>query len=156
MNDLDMKNPGSATILNSCSKGAWQWRPKKWIRALIIMAIVLVAGSIIIRFLPEKYKGESDLIYNFNVVVMLVFAGWTVIYERGWAIWKRIFWILGLWFAHGFMQLILPKIIITPIDLLINSASLASIILIFFTMRRSTIFVEPASPDAKESWLSIW
>lgn len=151
-----MKNPGSATILNSCSKGAWQWRPKRWIRALIIMAIVLVAGTIIIRFLPEKYKGESDLIYNFNVIVMLVFACWTAIYERDWAIWKRIFWILGLWFAHGFMQIILSIIIIAPINLLVNSASLASIILMLFSMRHSTIFVEPASPDSKESWLNIW
>ena len=153
---VDLKNLSSFAMPEVPSQRIWQWRPRRWKVALIIMAIVLVAGSAIIPFLPEEYNGNSDVIYNFNFVVLLLFAIWTVFSEREWPIWKRILWIFGLWLAHGFMQFIPFGIITGPVGNYLNNALIASIILAIFTMRRSTFFVEPASPDAKESWLGIW
>lgn len=150
----DLNNLYQSSLPKVSSQRIWQWRPKRWRVAVVIMAIILVVGSAIIRFLPEEYKGDSDVIYNFNIVALLLFAVWAAFSEREWPIWKRILWIIGLWLAHGFIQLIPFGIITGPMGVLVNNASIASIILAFFTMRRSNFFVEPA-PDANESWLGI-
>ena len=141
---------------SSSSEIAWQWRPKRWIVTLIIVTIILVVGTMTIQFLPTEYKGESDLIYNFNVAVLLLFALWSVFSEREWPIWKRVLWIIALWLVHGFMQLVLPIALIGPIKELFNSASVASLILIVFAMRRSNFFVESAESNNNAGWLGIW
>jgi hypothetical protein len=119
---VDLKNLSSFAMPEVPSQRIWQWRPRRWKVALIIMAIVLVAGSAIIPFLPEEYNGNSDVIYNFNFVVLLLFAIWTVFSEREWPIWKRILWIFGLWLAHGFMQFIPFGIITGPVGNYLNNA----------------------------------
>lgn len=129
----------------------------RWKAALIIMGIFLTVGSLIILFStgePFTFAGKPPdylLLYNFNVIVFLLFAIWTAFSDREWPVWIRILWIIGLWLAHGFMQ-ILPfgNIVDRLAGGFITNPTTVAIILACFAMRRSTFFVEPAPPDAKK------
>jgi capsular polysaccharide biosynthesis protein len=139
------------------SKKHWQWRPMRWKAALMIMGIVLAAGSAMILFStgdPMTLGGEPPddlLLYNFNVMVFLLFAVWTTFSEREWPVWKRVLWIIGLWLAHGFMQIIpFGNIMDRLTGGLVTNPTTVAIILTCFAMRRSTFFVELAPPDAKK------
>lgn len=160
---LSLEKVNSSALPEAPSERLWQWRPKRWKVFLIIMSIILVLGSAIIRFSagdPQTWGNDKlnyHWIYNFNAIVLLLFAVWVAFSEREWPVWKRILWIIGLWFAQAFMQFI-PFGIITfwLMGGAISNISIVTIILIFFTMRRSTFFVEPAPTDAKKSWLGSW
>jgi hypothetical protein len=105
-------------------KTRWQWRPRRWIIALIILAVILVAGGAVIRFSDVEPVWMS----NFTIIVLILFAVWTVFYEREWPVWKRVLWVIGLWFAVGVMAFL-------PFALILAAV----------TMRRSTFFVEQAA-----------
>jgi hypothetical protein len=106
-------------------KTLWQWRSNRWIIALIILAAILIAGRVVIHFLD----GERLWNANFHIIVLILFAVWTVFYEREWQVWKRVLWVIGLWFAVGVM----PS---TPFVLILSAMA----------MRRSIFFVEQADP----------
>ena len=134
-----MENLQTTTVsAQTSSETVWQWRSKRWKNALIILAVILVAGSLVIRFSADD---SQDWNYNFNVTVLILFAIWTVFYEREWPVWKRVLWIPGLWLANGFI-FILVGIITGRLGLgSVFDATIVTLILVTLTMRRSTYFV---------------
>ena len=150
---------------NNCSLGStspsseivWQWRPQRWFIALYLLTLFLIIGSKVIFSLPGVHPGDAHLVYNFNVVVLLLLAIFAAFSEREWPVWKRVLWIIALWIVHGLMQIIPFGIIAGKLtNGVVANPTIVSLILIIFVMRRSRVFVKPASADKKINWYGIW
>lgn len=154
---MQLNNNQSLGSASPSSEIAWQWRPKRWFIASYLLTLFLIIGSKAIFKLPGVHPGDDHLVYNFNLVVLLLFAIFAAFSEREWPVWKRVLWIIGLWIVHGIMQLI-PFGIITGklTNGVVSNPTVVSIILIVFVMRRSRVFVEPSSADKKINWYGIW
>ena len=152
---LDNKRPLASA--SSSSEISWQWRAKRWFIALYLLTIFLIIGSKALFSLPGVHPGDAHLVYNFNLVVLLLFAIFAAFSEREWPVWKRVLWIIALWIVHGLMQIIPFGIITGRLTKdVVTNPTVVSIILMFFVMRRSRVFVEPSSADKKGRWRGIW
>ena len=152
---LDNNRPLASA--SSSSEISWQWRAKRWFIALYLLTIFLIIGSKALFSLPGVHPGDAHLVYNFNLVVLLLCAIFAAFSEREWPVWKRVLWIIALWIVHGIMQLIPFGIIAGKLtNGVVANPTIVSLILIIFVMRRSRVFVEPSSADKKINWYGIW
>jgi len=154
---LHLDNKRSVVSSSSSSEIAWQWRPKRWLIVLYLLTLFLIIGSKVIFSLLGVHPGDAHLVYNFNVVVLLLFAIFAAFSEREWQVWKRVLWIIAMWIVHGLMQIIPFSIIAGKLTKgVVANPTIVSLILIIFVMRRSRFFVEPSSADKKINWYGIW
>lgn len=154
---MQLNNNQSLGSASPSSEIVWQWRPKRWFIALYLLTLFLIIGSKAIFKLPGVHPGDAHLVYNLNLVVLLLFAIFAAFSEREWPVWKRVLWILALWIVHGLMQLIPFGIIAGKLtNGVVANPTIVSLILIIFVMRRSRFFVEPSSADKKINWYGIW
>lgn len=136
----------------------WQWRPARRKAALIMLTIFLAVGSYIILIVTgdavKEIGKEPDfvLVYNFNVVVFLLFIIWTSFTDKEWPVWKRLLWVLGLWVLHGFMQILPFSILVDRLTGgFVTNPTTVTILLAYVAMRRSSFFVEPVpAGESKE------
>ena len=119
-----------------------KWRPKRWWIALIIFWLVSTTGAGII----DRAEGNDELGSGFIILIMLLFAIFAAITDKGWNIYKRIIWVPGVWILHIFLTI--PASLITffippPPYLADRSAYLiAAIPLVICSMRRSKFFIK--------------
>lgn len=120
-----------------------KWRPKRWWIALIVFWFISTVGAGIIAGSGGTYSIES----GFIVFVMLLFAIFAAFTDKGWNIYKRIIWVIGIWIMHAFLLIpagLIARLISKP-HLVERTASLiAAIPLVIWSMCRSKFFVTQA------------
>ena len=124
-----------------------KWKPKRWWIALIVFWFISTVGAGIIARTGGTYSMES----GFIILTMLIFAIFAAITDKGWNIYKRIIWVIGIWIIHALLIIpagLIATLISKPHLVERTTSLLAAIPLVIWSTRRSRFFVEQ---DIKKS-----
>jgi hypothetical protein len=125
-----------------------KWKPKRWWVALIMFWFISTVGAGIIARTGGTYSVES----GFIILIMLMFAIFAAITDKGWNIYKRIIWVIGLWIIHALLMLpasLIATLVSKPHLVERTTSLLAAIPLVIWSMRRSKFFIEQCIKESE-------
>lgn len=125
----------------------WKWRSKRWIIGYLVFLVVACSGSEIISRLSNT-EIQDDTSSSFIGFILMIFLIWCAVKDRGnRTILEKVFWGVELWMVLGIVT-VCVGIVIGVLGIFDTaylhriSALISSSIILYFAMRRSTVFVE--------------
>ena len=125
----------------------WKWRGIRWLIGYLVFWLVAGGGAGIIArsSSPEIQEGASS---GFATFIVFIFLIWCVVKDRGnKTTLQKVGWVVGLWLAHAIVSVIVTFTLAEAGigdtgNLQRMSNMIAGYIILYFAMRRSTVFVE--------------
>ena len=123
----------------------WKWRGIRWLIAYVLFWLIAGGGAgILARISPEGQAASGP----FVIFIVFVFLVWCAVKDRGnkTSI-QKIGWVIGLWIGHALLSVI---VVFTLAGTGVGDASnlqkmsnmIAGYVILYFAMRRSTVFTE--------------
>jgi hypothetical protein len=122
------------------SDNKYKFRKKRFWISLIVFLLISIIGGL---FLEAAREGLSG---GFIVLIMLIYALFAAFTDRGWKIYIRILWVIGIWIMQA---ILLIPVIFTAGYLLalfglanLGTPILAALPFVIWAMYRSKFFTE--------------
>jgi hypothetical protein len=132
----------------------WKWRGIRWLVCFVLFWLIAGGGASIIarNSSPEVQEGSSSAFVTFFVFVFLI---WCAMKDRGnKSTLQKIGWVICFWIAHAILSVITTFTLVgaglgNASNLQRMSTMIAGYVILYFAMRRSTVFVKPIEHPKK-------
>lgn len=124
----------------------WKWRGLRWLLAYLGFWLVAGGGAgVIARSTSPEIQGGAS---SFVTLIVIIFLIWCAVKDRGNKTTpQKVGWVVGIWIAHAIASLIVTFALAgagigEAGNLQRMGNMIAGFIILYFAMRRSTVFVE--------------
>ncbi len=123
----------------------WKWRGIRWLIAFVLFWLIAGGGA---GFLARSSLDGQAASGPFVTFVVFIFLVWCAVKDRGnKTIIQKIGWVIGLWIGHSLLSVI---VVFTLAGAGVGGADnlqrmsnmIAGYVILYFAMRRSTVFIE--------------
>ncbi len=123
----------------------WKWRGFRWLIAYVLFWLIAGGGAgVLARSSPEGQAASG----SFIIFIVFIFLIWCAVKDRGnKTTLQKVGWVIGLWIAQSLLGviaiLVLASTGVGDASLLPRASNMiAGFVILYFAMRRSTVFVE--------------
>lgn len=123
----------------------WKWRGIRWLIAYVLFWLIAGGGAGVMA--RSSHQGQTDSI-PFIIFIVFIFLIWCAVKDRGnKTTLQKVGWVIGLWIAQSLLGLVVMLVLaaagIGDTSLLPRAGNmLTGFVILYFAMRRSTVFVE--------------
>jgi len=125
----------------------WKWRGIRWIIAYVLFWLIAGGGAGIIAR-TSSHATQEGASSAFVTFILFVFLIWCAVKDRGNKTpVQKVGWVIGLWIGHALLSVIVVFTLAGAgvgdgDNLQRMSNMIAGYVILYFAMRRSTVFVE--------------